>query len=109
LFSSKSGPTGISQYPTLWLSVVTIRYGSRQETNVPIAHVGSIPLASREPTVFDPTWRAAFAGKSKYAEYAEYVGLRYAQYAEYISGELLLLLASSAPNIEKGLAVIGGN
>jgi hypothetical protein len=87
---------------------VTISCGSPQETIVATAHVG-FPLGSREPTVFDPTWRAASGGKSKYAEYAEYVGLRYAQYAQYISGELLVFLATSAPNIEKGLAWRGGN
>jgi hypothetical protein len=77
---------------------VIISTGLRQETNVATARDGS-PWASREPTVVDPPGAQRPPSKSKYAEYAEYVGLRYAQYAEYIyREELLALLAPDAPN-----------
>jgi hypothetical protein len=75
--------------------------GHGKETSVPPAHVGSVPLRSANRPHLTRRGAQASVGKFKYAEYAEYDGLRYEQYAEYISGELLALLAPRAPNTQK--------
>src|SRR5260370_13082254 len=66
-------------------------------TVAPLRHSALRPLPTRVLTrlAHRVRWQCKYAQYAQYVDYVRYA--QYAQYAQYVSGELLVLLAASAP------------